>query len=166
MEVTLLKIELPKDFDWGIVQINNFSNTSFRFEIQDGKPVLDTSFFADQLEGPEKKHQRFEKDSELYIGIQSLLDDYYTRLHSIRKFKKLEEMIDEDVTVKFSRLITDYIDEDTPNEDCDIRTIVYLTPSNNVFVFKSLFEKTTGEEETEFISIPAEVYKALIYDAK
>lgn len=78
MKVTLLKIELPTSKDWGIVQINNFSNTYFRFDIQNGKPVLDTNFFADGIENPEEKHRYLKKDSELYMAIQQLLNDYFS----------------------------------------------------------------------------------------
>jgi hypothetical protein len=76
-----LKIELPKDrYEWGIIQINNFSNTYFRFEVQDGKSVLDDSFFADQIEDKEEKHRKLNLESDLYKGIQKLLDEYFVEL--------------------------------------------------------------------------------------
>ncbi|MGY3386770.1 hypothetical protein ACVWZB_004724 [Paenibacillus polymyxa] len=79
MKVTLLKIELPTLSNWGILQINNFSNTFYRFSVQDGKPVLDPSFFAEQQEDPELKHQHMDKNSDLYKAIQQLLEDYYLK---------------------------------------------------------------------------------------
>lgn len=79
MNVTLLNIELPQRDEWGILQINNFNNTYFRFEFnKDGKPNLDTCYFADQLQDPKEKHQPLRKDSELYIAVQQLLEDYFT----------------------------------------------------------------------------------------
>jgi hypothetical protein len=44
--------------------------------MKDGKPVLDTSIFADKLK-PEEKHQSLSKESELYKAVQNLLDDYF-----------------------------------------------------------------------------------------
>lgn len=77
MAVKILNIEIPKTKnDWGIVQINNFSNTYYRFEMINGKPKLDTTFFADQLENPEEKHRNISPESELYKDIQQLLNDY------------------------------------------------------------------------------------------
>jgi hypothetical protein len=73
----ILNISLPDNQnEWGIIQINNFSNTYFRFELKNGKPVLDTSLFSDQVENPEEKHKRLSPESELYKGIQELLNDY------------------------------------------------------------------------------------------
>lgn len=77
MAVEITKIEMPEtSFDWGIVQINNFSNTYYRFEIINGVPKLDTTFFADQLEGPEEKHRNISSKSDLYKDIQQLLNNY------------------------------------------------------------------------------------------
>ncbi|WP_404456982.1 hypothetical protein LG329_19480 (plasmid) [Virgibacillus necropolis] len=77
MAVNILNIEIPKTKnDWGIVQINNFSNTYYRFEMINGKPKLDTTFFADQLENPEEKHRNISPESELYKDIQQLLNNY------------------------------------------------------------------------------------------
>lgn len=94
MSYKILKIEMPKDdifADWGIIQINNFSNTFFRFEMVDGKPKLDTSFFADQIENPEEKHKYLSPESDLYKGIQKLLDDYVEQLPvKIRESLKCE----------------------------------------------------------------------------
>ena len=77
MKVTLLNIKMPTRVDYGTIQINNFSNTYFRFEIKDGKPVLDTSFFADQIENPDEKYKVLKKDSDLYIAVQQLLNEYF-----------------------------------------------------------------------------------------
>ena len=62
--------------DWGIVQINNFSNTYYRFEMVKGEPVLDTTYFADQLENLEEKHRDISPHSKLYKEIQQALNDY------------------------------------------------------------------------------------------
>lgn len=77
MKVTLLKIEKPTGSDWGIIQINNFVNTYFRFDVKNGRPVLDTSLFAEQVENPNNKHKKLDKDSELYQAVQKLLDEIY-----------------------------------------------------------------------------------------
>lgn len=74
MKIT--KIEMPKDGNWGILQINNFTETFFRFEIVKGKAVLDNSMFANKMTDPEKRHQRIDKSGDFYQGIQRLLDDY------------------------------------------------------------------------------------------
>ncbi|MFF0828717.1 hypothetical protein ACFYU8_18070 [Brevibacillus sp. NPDC003359] len=76
MGYKITKIEMPKNDEWGKVQINNFTNTYFRFELVNGKPKLDTSFFADQIEDPNEKHKRLSPDSDLYKWIQQLLEDY------------------------------------------------------------------------------------------
>ena len=68
-------------FDWGIVQINHLTNTYYRFEMIDGKPKLDTSFFADQLEDPEEKHRKIPSDSKLYKDIEQALNDYIRNEH-------------------------------------------------------------------------------------
>lgn len=80
MKVTLLKIEPPVGTDWGLVQINNFTNTYFRFVLEKGKPVLDTTLFADAIENPEEKHKYLSKDSELYQAIQQLIEEHYNEL--------------------------------------------------------------------------------------
>lgn len=81
LSYTILNINMPQNnTEWGTIQINNFSNTHFRFEMKDGKPVLDTSYFADQVESPEEKHRNLSPESELYIGIQGLLIDYVKEL--------------------------------------------------------------------------------------
>ena len=71
----LLKIEMPEVDNWGIIQIKPFKNTFFRFEIIDGKPVLDTSLFANQVEDPSKKHRFLSKDNDIYKGVQILLNE-------------------------------------------------------------------------------------------
>lgn len=77
MAVKITKIEIPEtSFDWGIVQINNFSNTYYRFSMIDGKPKLDTTYFADQVEDRNKKHRNFPKDSKMYKDIQQALNVY------------------------------------------------------------------------------------------
>lgn len=69
---------MPEKYDeWGIVQINSLSDTYFRFEIVDGKPKLDTGFFADKEGDPEKKHKKLYPESDLYQGIQQALIDYF-----------------------------------------------------------------------------------------
>ncbi|WP_103109482.1 hypothetical protein [Brevibacillus reuszeri] len=80
MGYTILNIEMPKSDGWGMIQINNFSNTFYRFDMVDGKPKLDTSFFADQIENPDEKHKYLSPESDLYKGIQQLLDDYVNKL--------------------------------------------------------------------------------------
>lgn len=80
MSYKILKIEMPKGDNWGMIQINNFSNTYFRFDMVDGKPKLDTSFFADQIENPDEKHKKLSPESDLYKGIQQLLNDYVEKL--------------------------------------------------------------------------------------
>lgn len=77
MKVTLLKIEMHEGTDWGTLQINNFTKTYFRFEILNGKPVLDTTFFADAIKDPEKKHRDLNKDSDMYKSVQQLLEDNF-----------------------------------------------------------------------------------------
>ncbi len=78
MAVKITKIEMPETrFDWGIVQINNFSNTFYRFEIINGKPKLDTTYFADQIKEPQKKHRNFNADSQMYKDIELALINYF-----------------------------------------------------------------------------------------
>lgn len=75
--VKITKIEMPKTkSDWGVVQINNFSNTYYRFEMLEGKPKLNTTYFTDQLENPEEKHKNISSESDLYKQIQQLLIEY------------------------------------------------------------------------------------------
>lgn len=80
MKVTILKIEMPKGFDWGLLQINNFNHTHFRFELKDGKPVLDATFFVDNKE-PYLKNHVMEKDGDFYLSIQKLLEEYVAGLN-------------------------------------------------------------------------------------
>lgn len=81
MSYKILNISMPKNRnEWGTIQINKFSNTYFRFDLKNGKPILDTSFFAEQVDNPEEKHKNISSESELYIGIQKLLDDYVEKL--------------------------------------------------------------------------------------
>ncbi|MGG1442152.1 hypothetical protein ABE354_08835 [Brevibacillus laterosporus] len=80
MKVTMSKIELPTASGWGMVQINNLKNTYYRFDLQHGKPVLDTSFFADTIEESELKHKYLSKDSELYQAIQQQIEEHYNEL--------------------------------------------------------------------------------------
>ena len=76
MSYSILNITMPQNnAEWGTVQINKFTNTHFRFELIEGKPLLDTTYFANQLENPEEKHRNLSPDSELYKGIQALLDE-------------------------------------------------------------------------------------------
>jgi len=77
MKIKITKIEMPKaSYDWGIVQINNFSNTYYRFSLVNGKLKLDTTYFADQLENPEEKHRNISSQSQLYIELQQALNHY------------------------------------------------------------------------------------------
>ncbi|WP_077324078.1 hypothetical protein [Virgibacillus siamensis] len=77
MAVKILSLEMPETrYDWGIIQINNFSNTYYRFEMIAGKPKLDTTYFADQLVKPEEKHRNISPESNLYKEIQQALNDY------------------------------------------------------------------------------------------
>ncbi|TWL14595.1 hypothetical protein [Bacillus licheniformis] len=81
MSYRITKVEMPENFDdWGIVQINNLSDTYFRFGIVDGKPKLDTSFFADKEANPDKKHKNLSPESELYKGVQKALDEFIAKL--------------------------------------------------------------------------------------
>lgn len=73
----ITKIEMPEtSYDWGILQINNFSNTYYRFEMVDGKPKLDTTYFADQFNDPCQKHRNFSADSKMYKDIENALIHY------------------------------------------------------------------------------------------
>jgi hypothetical protein len=77
MTVEITKLEMPENkFDWGILQINNFSNTYYRFSMIDGKPKLDTTYFADQIQDRNEKHRNFPEDSKMYKDIQQALDVY------------------------------------------------------------------------------------------
>jgi hypothetical protein len=80
MSYKISKIELPASpSDWGIVQINGLSDTYFRFDLQDGKPVLDDSFFANRMKDENEKHRTLDRESELYKGIQKLLNEYFEK---------------------------------------------------------------------------------------
>lgn len=71
------KIEMPESvMAWGIVQISPFINTNFRFSMVEGKPILDTSYLADQGEDPNKKNEKLSPESEVYKYVQKLLDEY------------------------------------------------------------------------------------------
>lgn len=77
MEINISHIEFPEtNFDWGIVQINNFINTYYRFSLVNGKAKLDTNYFADQIENPDEKHRNISPQSKLYKDIQQALNDY------------------------------------------------------------------------------------------
>ncbi|MBA9086543.1 transcriptional regulator with XRE-family HTH domain [Fontibacillus solani] len=75
MNVTITKIEMPTNEDWGIVQINNLNNTYFRFDFLDGKPVLDKNFFADAVQNSNEKQRIL--GSDLYQAIQTALEFYF-----------------------------------------------------------------------------------------
>ncbi|MCP1312074.1 hypothetical protein [Paenibacillus tyrfis] len=72
----ITKLEMPQAGSWGILQINEFEKTHFRFDIREGKPLLDTSFFADGVENPQEKHKKMDADSDFYRGIQQALEQY------------------------------------------------------------------------------------------
>lgn len=73
------KFEMPKASDWGTFQIDNLINTYFRFEMKNGEPVLEASFFVDKAElPPEEKHRRMDKKSKFYTDVQQLLNEYIT----------------------------------------------------------------------------------------
>lgn len=77
MTVKLTKVEMPEtSLDWGIVQINNLIHTYYRFDMKNGKPVLDTTYFADQIEDTKKKHRNLPKGSKMYKAIQNALSNY------------------------------------------------------------------------------------------
>lgn len=79
MAVRITKIEMPASIeDWGIIQINNLSNTYFRFEMINSLPKLDTTYFADQLENPKDKHRDISPYSKLYKEIEQALIEYIT----------------------------------------------------------------------------------------
>lgn len=120
MKVTLSKIELPTLYNWGMLQINNFSNTFYRFSVQDGKPVLDPSFFAEQQKYFEQKHQRMDKNSDLYKAIQQLLEDYY-----VKNIANGEDVLKKTATVVEMKLILNKLMEyadlmDQSLKNCEI----------------------------------------------
>ncbi|NUJ19349.1 hypothetical protein FKN04_22720 [Bacillus glycinifermentans] len=81
MSYRITKIEISENiYDWGIVQINNLSDTYFRFHFVNGNPKLDTSFFADKEENPDEKHKNLFPESDLYKGIQNALNDLEYRI--------------------------------------------------------------------------------------
>ncbi|MGG1021138.1 hypothetical protein ABE151_17425 [Bacillus paralicheniformis] len=67
-------VQMPKNREWGIFYIDNLTDTYFRFEIVNGKPRLDTSFFADKEENPDKKHKKLSAD--LYEKVQKSLVEH------------------------------------------------------------------------------------------
>jgi predicted transcriptional regulator len=87
-KVELIKIEVPTSSDWGMLQVSNFPKSHYRFDIQGGKPVLDTNFFSDAEPDPDKKHKHLQKGSDFYNTIQQLLNDHYA---SLGDFKQEEE---------------------------------------------------------------------------
>ncbi|WP_088834373.1 hypothetical protein [Paenibacillus tyrfis] len=82
----LSEINIPTVSDWGILKIKGLDYNFFRFDIKDGKPVLDTSLciFADKLNRSVEKVMPLNETDELYIAVQRLLDDYYAELGQIR----------------------------------------------------------------------------------
>ncbi|KFM93023.1 hypothetical protein [Paenibacillus macerans] len=75
MKVTITKIEMPTASNWGIVQINNLENTFFRFDVRNGKPVLDVSLFVCNVQDPNERQEKL--GSELHQSIQEALDDHF-----------------------------------------------------------------------------------------
>ena len=56
----ITKIEMPKTkSDWGVVQINNFSNTYYRFEMLEGKPKLNRNILLISWKIPKKNIEIF-----------------------------------------------------------------------------------------------------------
>lgn len=70
---------MPTNNDWGLVQINNFNNTYYRFDMKNDNPSLDTSYFADQLKKTDEKHRSLSPESDFYKQIQQLLNEYVKR---------------------------------------------------------------------------------------
>lgn len=75
MKVTITKIEMPTASNWGIVQINNLENTFFRFDVRNGKPLLDASLFASNVQNPNERQEKL--GSDLHKSIQKALDDHF-----------------------------------------------------------------------------------------
>ena len=72
----ITKLLMPDDVYWGRLQINNLTNTHFRFYLMDdGNPMLDTSFFVNTSDTD--KHRPLDPTSEFYQGIQRALIDYF-----------------------------------------------------------------------------------------
>ena len=71
------RIELPSLTDWGILQIKGLGNTYFRFNFEGDRPVLEESYFVDNAENVEDKHQTMSRNSDLYKAVQQQLDAYF-----------------------------------------------------------------------------------------
>lgn len=81
MGYKISKLEMPKNnLEWGIVQINNLSNTYFRFELINGVPKLDASVFVDNIKEPDEKFRTLSPEGELYIEIQRLLKRHFDKV--------------------------------------------------------------------------------------
>ncbi|KZE78145.1 hypothetical protein AV654_19410 [Paenibacillus elgii] len=96
----ITKLEMPQAGSWGVLQINGFEKTHFRFDIREGKPSLDTSFFADGVENPQEKHKKMDVDSDFYRGIQQALEQY---------LKGLERSKEEETSIFISITYDQYI---------------------------------------------------------
>lgn len=90
--IQITKIEMPKGQNFGILQINNLVRTHFRFDIKNGKPVLDTSFFVDNKE-PDERHQVLQRDSKLYIDVKEALEKYLIPHNEL--FKEKQAIVNE-----------------------------------------------------------------------
>ena len=68
---------MPRDqWEWGTVQISGYECTSFRFEMQDGKPLLDFHYFADLENGEGQWRECTYPGMEPYGIVQQLLKEY------------------------------------------------------------------------------------------
>lgn len=65
--------------NWGMIQIQGLTNTYFRFDLKDGVPILDESFFVDKINDTDK-HKILNKNSTLYKDIQKKLDEYFLNI--------------------------------------------------------------------------------------
>lgn len=76
----ITKLEMPEAGSWGMLQINGFEETHFRFDMRNGKPILDIIFFAEGMDDPQEKHRWMNVDSDFYRGIQQALEQYLNGL--------------------------------------------------------------------------------------
>jgi hypothetical protein len=69
MKIT--NISMPTSHQFGAFQVDGLESTYFRFEVQDGQPILDQDFFLAAEQDPDKRQQLM--SPSMYKDLQSEL---------------------------------------------------------------------------------------------
>lgn len=71
-------VNYPDDKNWGTFQIQDLSNTFFRFDYKNGIPIIDDSLFVNKP--GDTQHLSLSPESGLYKGVQKALNEHLSKI--------------------------------------------------------------------------------------